>query len=43
LVLDVSTKPLISFVWLGTILVVVGIVMAIFIRRKDLETIPAEG
>jgi cytochrome c-type biogenesis protein CcmF len=43
LVLDVSTKPLISFVWLGTILVVVGIVMAIGLRRKDLETIPAEG
>jgi cytochrome c-type biogenesis protein CcmF len=43
LVLDVSTKPLISFVWIGTILVVVGIIMALAIRRKDLETIPAEG
>ncbi len=43
LVLDVSTKPLISFVWLGTILVVAGIVMAIAVRRKDLETVPMEG
>jgi hypothetical protein len=43
LVLDVSTKPLISFVWLGTILVVVGIIMAIALRRKDLESIPMEG
>jgi cytochrome c biogenesis factor len=43
LVVDVSTKPLISLVWLGTILVVVGIIMAIVLRRKDLETIPIEA
>ncbi len=43
LVLDVSTKPLISLVWVGTILVVIGIIMAFTLRRKDLETIPLEG
>jgi cytochrome c-type biogenesis protein CcmF len=43
LVIDVSTKPLISLVWLGTILVVIGIIMAIVLRRKDLETIPIEA
>ncbi len=42
-VLDVSTKPLISLVWIGTILVVLGIAMAIFLRRKDVATIPIEG
>ena len=43
LVLDVSTKPLISFVWVGTIMVLIGIVMAIVLRRKDVATIPVEG
>jgi hypothetical protein len=43
LVLDVSTKPLISFVWIGTILVVIGIGMAFTLRRKDVATIPIEG
>ena len=43
LVLDVSTKPLISLVWIGTITIVVGIFMAIFLRRKDIATIPVEG
>jgi cytochrome c-type biogenesis protein CcmF len=43
LVLDVSTKPFISLVWIGTILIVVGIAMAIFLRRKDVATIPVEG
>jgi cytochrome c-type biogenesis protein CcmF len=43
LVLDVSTKPLISLVWVGTILVVIGIFMALALRRKDLATIPVEG
>jgi cytochrome c-type biogenesis protein CcmF len=42
-VLDVSTKPLISLVWIGTILVVLGICMAIFLRGKDVATIPLEG
>jgi cytochrome c-type biogenesis protein CcmF len=42
-VLDVSTKPLISLVWIGTILVVLGICMAIFLRGKDVATIPVEG
>jgi cytochrome c-type biogenesis protein CcmF len=43
LVLDVSTKPLISFVWVGTLMVLIGIVMAIVLRRKDVATIPVEG
>ncbi len=43
LVIDVSTKPLISLVWIGTILVVVGIMIALFLRRKDIATIPVEG
>ena len=43
LVLDVSTKPLISLVWIGTITIVIGIFMAIFLRRNDIGTIPAEG
>jgi hypothetical protein len=43
LVLDISTKPLISLVWLGTILIVIGIAMAFFIRRQDIATIPVEG
>ncbi len=42
-VLDVSTKPLISLVWIGTILIVFGIGMAIFLRREDIATIPVEG
>ena len=43
LVLDVSIKPLISLVWIGTILVVIGIGMALALRRKDVATIPVEG
>jgi cytochrome c-type biogenesis protein CcmF len=43
IVLDVSTKPLISLVWIGTILVVLGICMAIFLRRQDVATIPVES
>jgi cytochrome c-type biogenesis protein CcmF len=43
LVVDVSTKPLISLVWIGTVLIIVGIAMAIFLRRKDIATIPVEG
>jgi hypothetical protein len=43
LVLDVSTKPLISLIWIGTILIVIGIFMAIFLRREDIATIPVEG
>jgi len=43
IVLDVSTKPLISLVWIGTILIVCGIGMAIFLRRNDVATIPVEG
>jgi len=39
LVLDVSTKPLISLVWLGTILVMIGIGLAIGLRRKDVDSI----
>jgi hypothetical protein len=43
LVLDVSTKPLISLVWIGTIMIMIGITMAIVLRRKDVATIPIEG
>ncbi len=39
LVLDVSTKPLIGLVWLGTILVVVGIVLAMAARSRDIESL----
>jgi cytochrome c-type biogenesis protein CcmF len=40
LVIDLSTKPLIALVWVGTILVVIGISMAIFLRRRDIASIP---
>jgi len=43
IVLDVSTKPLISLVWVGTLLVIVGTVVAIALRRKDVASIPVEG
>ncbi len=43
LVLDVSTKPLIGFIWLGTILVMVGVVMAIVVRSRDVASIAAPG
>ncbi len=39
LVLDVSTKPLIGLVWLGTLLVIAGIVMAIALRRRDVAAL----
>ena len=42
LVLDVSTKPLIALVWIGTILVMVGVGMAMALRRRDLASIPVE-
>jgi cytochrome c-type biogenesis protein CcmF len=42
-VLDVSTKPLISLVWIGTLMAVAGIAMALTLRRKDVATIPVEG
>ncbi len=40
LVLDVSTKPLISLVWIGTLLALAGMFMALFLRRKDVASIP---
>ena len=40
LVLDVSTKPLISFVWIGTLLAMFGITLALLTRRKDVASIP---
>jgi cytochrome c-type biogenesis protein CcmF len=40
LVIDLSTKPLIALVWLGTILVVVGIGIAMALRRRDIASIP---
>lgn len=35
LVVDVSTKPLISLIWIGTLLMIAGIVMALVLRRRD--------
>jgi cytochrome c-type biogenesis protein CcmF len=35
LVIDVSTKPLIGLVWVGTLLVIAGIIMAMIVRRKE--------
>jgi cytochrome c-type biogenesis protein CcmF len=43
IVLDVSTKPLISLVWIGTLLVMIGTVMAIVLRSRDVASIPVEG
>jgi cytochrome c-type biogenesis protein CcmF len=43
LVLDVSTKPLIALVWIGTLLVMLGTVIAITLRSKDVASIPLEG
>jgi len=43
LVIDVSTKPLISLVWVGTITVLVGIGLALGIRRRDIDSIPVKG
>ena len=43
LVLDVSTKPLIALVWIGTLLVMAGVIIAITLRRRDIASIPAEG
>lgn len=42
LVLDVTVKPLINFVWLGTMLTIVGILMALLIRRRDLAALQVE-
>ncbi len=42
LVLDVSTKPLISLVWVGTLVTLLGILMAIFVRRHDVASIPLD-
>jgi cytochrome c-type biogenesis protein CcmF len=41
-VLDISTKPLISLVWIGTLMVMFGIGMAIALRRRDIASIPVE-
>ncbi len=35
LVIDVSTKPLIALVWIGTLLIIMGIVMAMAVRRRE--------
>jgi cytochrome c-type biogenesis protein CcmF len=42
LVLDVSTKPLINLVWLGTLLVIFGVSLAIVLRGRDIAAIPLE-
>jgi cytochrome c-type biogenesis protein CcmF len=43
LVLDVSTKPLIGLVWIGTLLIMLGVGVAIALRGKDVASIPVEG
>jgi len=43
LVIDASTKPLISLVWIGTLMVMLGITIAIVLRSKDVASIPLEG
>ena len=43
LVIDVSTKPLIALVWLGTLLVMAGILVAIARRGKDVASVPLES
>ena len=43
LVLDVSTKPLIALVWIGTVLVMIGVFMALRLRGRDIASIPLEG
>ncbi len=40
LVLDVSTKPGISLVWVGTLIVIAGMVLAMVYRRRDIASIP---
>lgn len=40
LVLDVSTKPLIGLVWVGTLLAMAGVAMALVVRRRDVASIP---
>lgn len=39
LVVDVSVKPLISLVWIGTLLMIAGISIALFLRRRDVATV----
>ncbi len=43
LVVDASTKPLIGLVWLGTLMVMAGIFVAIALRGKDVASIPMES
>ena len=43
LVLDVSTKPLIALVWIGTLLVLAGVILSITLRKKDLASIPVDA
>jgi len=40
LVLDVSIKPLISLVWIGTLLTLAGTLMALLLRGRDVASIP---
>ncbi len=43
LVIDVSTKPLISLVWIGTLLIIAGIFVAMSQHGKDVASIPMES
>lgn len=40
LVVDVSTKPLISLVWIGTLVMIIGVSIALFLRRRDVASVP---
>jgi cytochrome c biogenesis factor len=42
-VVDVSVKPLISLVWLGTIITIIGVIMALFVRGRDVAAIADAG
>jgi len=39
LVLDVSVKPLVSLVWIGTLLMILGTTLALFVRRRGFAAI----
>ncbi len=43
LVIDASTKPLISLVWIGTLLIIAGIFVAMSQHGKDVASIPMES
>lgn len=42
LVLDISTKPWISLIWLGSMMMVVGLSLSIFKHRHELNGVPVQ-